>query len=386
MAGVREQNEDETVSRLQAMGLNLYESRAYLALLAGKQLSAKRIGQAAMIPQSRTYDVLESLAAKGFALGTPSSPKLYTPVPIESVLPSQYEARKQEIQTEAAKVQEEAQAKLDRLTSAFSGLMDNLKTTVVSDVRVPEAVWVVEGRDNIERSLVSMIRESKKDIMRITRPPELGSNFPPDPFYLWMANWTYVREAVERGVRVRWLSLVRELPSYPGLGVTEPPERRFLGRDEDIIEKFFLVDDRSVLLNLYDPRLSAFGSIAMLMNSVAACSVFREHFDAMWERAKPLREVLPIVRTQVSEACAKMSEFGYLKAEVTLYRAMAEIGACTQDEMIQALRKKKVREPDAMKAFAKLVGAGIVHQNKALRVAMVENPSNVTTSLAKPNS
>jgi len=368
------------------MGLNLYESRAYLALLAGKQLSAKRIGQAAMIPQSRTYDVLESLAAKGFALGTPSSPKLYTPVPFETVLPSHYKARKQEIQMEVAKVHEEAQAKLDRLTSAFSGLMDNLKTAAVSDIRVPEAVWVVEGRDNIERSLVSMIRESKKDIMRITRPPELSSNYPPDPFYLWMANWTYVREAVERGVRVRWLSLVRELPSYPGLGVTEPPERRFLGRDEDIIEKFFLADDNGVLLNLYDPRLSAFGSIAMLMHSEAACSVFREHFDAMWERAKPLKEVLPTVRTQVSEACAKMSEFGYLKAEVTLYKAMAEIGACTQDEMIQAMRKRKVPEADAMKAFAKLVGAGIVHQNRALRVAMVENPSNVTASLAKSNS
>jgi sugar-specific transcriptional regulator TrmB len=385
LAEGRVENEDSAVSGLQVMGLNLYESRAYLALLGGEQLSAKQIGQAAMIPQSRTYDVLESLAVKGFALATPSSPKLYTPVPFERVLPSQYQAKKEEIQKEAAKVQEEAQAKLDELTGAFSGLLDELKNTRRSNQRVPEAVWMVEGRDNIERTIVSMIQESRKDIMRITRPPDFRGKHPPDPFYLWRG-WRYASEAVDRGVRVRWLSLVRELPSYPGLGVTEPPERRFLERDEDIIEKFFMADGNSVLLNLYDPRLSAFGSTAMLMHSEAACTVFREHFDAMWERAKPLREVLPVVRARVSEVCAKMSEVGYLKAEVTLYKVMADIGACTEDEMTRAMRKKKFGEVDVTKAFAKLLGDGIVHQNKPLRMAMVENPSNVIASIVNPNS
>jgi len=362
------------------MGLNLYESRAYLALLNGKQLSAKQIGQATIIPQSRTYDVLESLAAKGFALGTPSSPKLYTPVPFEQVIPSKYRARKQEIQLEASRIQEIAQNKLEGLTSAYDRLMEELKDTGRSDFRVPEPVWVVEGRDNIERTLVSLIQGSRKNITRITRPPDMSGNYPLDPFYLWMANWTHVRDAMERGVRVRYLSLVRELPSYPGLLVTEPPERRFLERDEDIIEKFFTADE-NVLLNLYDPKLSAFGSIAMLMRSEAASNVFQNHFEAMWEKSKPLKEVLPAVKMKVRDVCAKMSETGFSRTEVTLYKVMAEIGACTDNEMLQAMRRKKVAQTDATAAFAKLASAGLVHLNRAVRVSMVENPTNALSLL-----
>lgn len=382
MLPARPREEEDEVAGLQAFGLNLYESRAYVALLAGGQRSAKEIGQTAMIPQSRTYDVLESLVAKGFAMATPSTPKLYTPVSFEKVLPSRYDARKREIQLQAAKAQEEAQARLDRLTNTFSRLMEGLGNSERADLTVPEPVWVVEGRENIERTIVSLIQGAKSDIMRITRPPDLGENEPFDPFYLRMVNWRYVSEAADRGVRIRWLTLERELPSYPGLRVTEPPERRFFGRDEDIAEKFFLTDGKSVLLNLYDPRLSAFGSVAMLMNSESASAVFREHFETMWTKARPLHEVLPEVRARVSTACAKMREAGYSSAEVSVYKTMAQIGGCTDGEFVSEMRRRKMRESEASKAFSKLEAAGFVYRNRALGVAMVENPAKVITSLS----
>ena len=365
------------VTNLQAMGLNLYESRAYSAILGGKQMSAKQVGQVAMIPQSRTYDVLESLAAKGFALGTPSSPKLYTAVPFERVLPSHYQTRKKEIQEMAAKVQEDAQNRLDQLTASYRSLMEDLKDTERPRAPVSEPVWVVEGRNNIENTIVSLIQGAKNDIMRITRPPDMRGSYPLDPFYLWGTNWRNVVDAMERGVRVRYLSLTRELPSYPGLDVTEPPERRFLEHDEDIIEKFFIADKGNVLLNLYDPKLSAFGSLALLMRSEAACVVFREHFDAMWDRARPLDRVLPGVRSKVSEVCDRMSDRGFSRAEVALYKTIAEMGASTDLEIATALRRKRIRESEVSNARSKLEGRGIVHRNRILRVTMVENPLNV---------
>jgi HTH-type transcriptional regulator, sugar sensing transcriptional regulator len=369
------------VSRLQAMGLNLYESRAYLALLGGKPMSAKQIGQVAMIPQSRTYDVLESLASKGFALGTPSTPKLYTAVPSNGVLPSQYQARKKEIQEAAGKVVKDAQDRLDQLTDAYRSLVEDLKNTERPGELASEPVWVIEGRNNIESTIVSLIQGAKKDIMRITRPPDMRGNYPLDPFYLWKTNWRNVVDAMDRGVRVRYLSLTRELPSYPGLGVSEPPERRFLEHDADIIEKFFIADDGHILLNLYDPKLSAFGSLALLMRSEAACAVFREHFEAMWDRARPLDEVLPNVRAKVSEACERMAELGYSKVEVALYKAVAEMGASSDAEMVSAMRRRKVKEQEVANACSRLEGKSIMHRNKTLKVTMVENPSNVLALL-----
>jgi len=75
------ENESENVARLQKLGRNLYESRAYLALLNKGTLTAKSLGRSASIPQSRTYDVLESLTEKGFAVSTPTEKVIH---PIES--------------------------------------------------------------------------------------------------------------------------------------------------------------------------------------------------------------------------------------------------------------------------------------------------------------
>jgi sugar-specific transcriptional regulator TrmB len=373
--------DQEVVSRLQELGLNLYESRAYLALVRGGQLTANGVGHLALIPQSRTYDTLESLKAKGFAMSTPSTPRLYTGLPFERILATQYESRKEEIQARISRAHEEAQQRLDRLTDAYTRLREELGGDTRQTQSEAEPVWVLEGRENIERMVVSLVQGARKELMRITRPPDLVGDRQFDPFYLRMANWRYVGEAADRGVRVRWLSLTRELPSYPGLKVREPPERRYFERDEDVLEKFVLADRGSVVLNLYDPRLSAFGSIAMMIRSETAYAVFREHFEAMWEKAKPLTEVLPKVREQVEETCTLMSESEYGRPEVHLYRALAQAGASTYEEVMSGLKQKRLPEAEASRAFAKLTSAGIVHKNKALGLYMVENPVVVMKSL-----
>jgi sugar-specific transcriptional regulator TrmB len=97
------------------MGLNLYESRAYLALLVQRTLNAKGLGNSARIPHSRTYDVLESLTEKGFTISKPTSPTTYVPVPPGRILTSCYNSERKKIQMPATKVQEEAAEKLEEL-------------------------------------------------------------------------------------------------------------------------------------------------------------------------------------------------------------------------------------------------------------------------------
>ena len=281
-----------------------------------------------------------------------------------------------------AKVNEEAQRRLDDLTDNYTTLMQGLKNTSMFVPRVTEPVWVIEGRDNIERAISSLIQTANKELMRITRPPELGGNQSFDPFYiLRMENSRLLDDARKKGVRIRWLSLTRELPSYLGLDVEEPPERRYKERDEDILEKFFLADEDGVLLNLYDPRSSGFGSAAMLMHSRAANAVFREHFEAMWEKAKPLGDILPKVQKSVDEVCSRLKELGYARPEVVLYQSLAKVGACSKDYIIQEVQRRRIGAPEASKALARFVRDGIVHENNALRIVMVELPSNVLGQL-----
>lgn len=386
MASVTESGADDnrTIAGLQRLGLNLYESRAYRALLLKRQASAKELGHIALIPQSRTYDILESLSKKGFAMTTPSSPRLYSAVPPEKVLPSYYRIRKQEAQSIVTRIQSEAEKKLDELQEAYSNLMKDLPGTARQDLSMPQPVWVVEGREAIESSILSLIRDAKTEHLRITRPPELKSNLPLDPFYIvGVENQRFVEEAVRRGIKMRWLSLSREIPTFLGLEVTEHPERRYFERDEDVPEKFVVADSETVLLNLRDPVSQSFGSVALLMHSEGASSVFREHFETMWAKSKPLDSILGKAEKLVHDVLARMKELGFRKTEIAIFEALSRIGASAEATLREERKVRKMPSSEVSASLTRLLKAGFVHRNGALRLIMVENPSNVIPMLKK---
>ncbi len=62
---------------LRKMGLNEYESKAYLVLLSNGSLTAEQISRNAGIPLPRVYDTLVKLVRIGIAMVSESRPKLY---------------------------------------------------------------------------------------------------------------------------------------------------------------------------------------------------------------------------------------------------------------------------------------------------------------------
>ena len=367
---------------MQKMGLNLYESRAYLALLVQRTLNAKALGNSARIPHSRTYDVLESLTEKGFTISKPTSPTTYVPVPPGRILTSCYNSERKKIQVPATKVQEAAAEKLEELRDAYQSLAKELPNITVEQNTAKEEILVIQKRENIERVMVTLIQEAKSELLRITKPPEPRTRQQFDPFYIvGMENRKFVFDALERGVRMRWLSLEREIPSFVGLEVSEPPYRRYLEDDDDVAEKFFLVDSEELLLNLHDPLSHAFGSVALMMRSKAAASIFLEHFEKMWERARPLGEILPRVRSLVDEACAKLGGLGLGRTEIQLLKAAARTGASSQDVLISRMARRKVGVVDALASLEKLVKLGLMHRDSALGLFIVEHPATIMDSI-----
>ncbi len=73
-------NED-TRAALHEMGLNAYEIDTYIALLEGGQMTAMEVSEAANVPYSKMYEVLNSLKEKGWIKSSESRPFKYYPVP-----------------------------------------------------------------------------------------------------------------------------------------------------------------------------------------------------------------------------------------------------------------------------------------------------------------
>jgi len=380
---------EESISGLRILGLNLYESRAYLALLRATRLTAKEMSRSALIPQSRTYDVLDSLTAKGFAVATPSSPRVYTPVPAAVILNSCYASEKKKIQDRISKVQVDAERKLEIVHNAYAALTRDLPGDPMEDTRSDEndQVWVLEKRENIENAVVSLIKDAKSELLRITKPPQPGTNRAIDPFYLvGLENRKFVYDALKRKVRMRWLSLEREIPTFVGLGVSEPPQRRYLAREDEIAEKVFIADGRTVLLNLHDPLSPSYGSTALVMRSKAASSIFTDHFEKMWEKGKPLSEVLPKMKALVEEACTELKGAGLVKTDILLFKTLARIGACTQDDVAREMAKRNVSASETLVAWDRLSAIGLVHLERTFNLLLVEHPANIKVLIRRVRS
>ena len=76
--------------RLQQLGLNAYEARSYLVLIGHPRFKALELAARAHVPRQKIYEVLDSLAEKGFAhrrgLSRTSSDR-WTPTPSQGVPP-----------------------------------------------------------------------------------------------------------------------------------------------------------------------------------------------------------------------------------------------------------------------------------------------------------
>jgi len=66
--------------------LNIYETKVWLALISKGIASAGEIAEISGVPRSRTYDVLESLEKRGFAISKIGKPVKYISVKPETVI------------------------------------------------------------------------------------------------------------------------------------------------------------------------------------------------------------------------------------------------------------------------------------------------------------
>ena len=82
--------------RLQQIGLNAYESRAYLTLIGHPRFKALELATRAHVPRQKIYEVLGSLVEKGFAQVVHGKAKLFSAVEPKLALEG-YLARRREV-------------------------------------------------------------------------------------------------------------------------------------------------------------------------------------------------------------------------------------------------------------------------------------------------
>ena len=152
----------ELVKRIKDyFNLNIYEAKVWLALLSKGIASAREVADLSGVPRSRTYDVLESLEKRAFAIT-----KIGKPVKYISVKPTEV------IEKMKSNVMVEAQDKVKSLgdlkgTSEYTEL-EQLHNSGFAPIKAHEITGSLKGRSNIMARLRELLDNVKNEVMICT--------------------------------------------------------------------------------------------------------------------------------------------------------------------------------------------------------------------------
>ncbi len=148
----------ELVKRIKDhFNLNIYETKVWIALLSKGIVSAGETAEISGVPRSRTYDVLESLAKRGFAIIKIGKPVKYIAVEPRTI-----------IEKMKSNVLNDAQEKVKSLSllperEEYNEL-EQLYKTGISPIRAEDLSGAIKGRAHLNTKIKEMFDKTKKEI------------------------------------------------------------------------------------------------------------------------------------------------------------------------------------------------------------------------------
>ncbi len=159
----------ELVNRIKDhFDLNLYETKVWLALLGKGVASVGEVAVISRVPRSRTYDVLEGLEKKGFAIIRIGKPVKYIGVKPQIIL----ERIKNDIKRQA----EEKVKDLTKIKDSEEFLkLNELYTQGINPVKREDISSSLRGKSNISNFLKEIIKNAEKEVIICTNAEEIKS-------------------------------------------------------------------------------------------------------------------------------------------------------------------------------------------------------------------
>ncbi len=260
---------------LKSIGLNLYERKLWVALLAKGSATAGELAEIANVPRSRAYDILQSLAEKGFVIIQGGKPIRYVAVEPKEAL-ERFKRKYEE------KIKEMVE-RIDRIKeSSVMKELENLYQKGLKFIEPEEITGAIKG-NLLRRQLERMFKNASKKISIITTPEGLKDIF--------SSHFSVLREAKERGVQIRVATTYDR--KYKNIldAFSQIADVRFIDSKKlPIYGKFTIVDGKELILGLTNPKeVPPTQEVAVWSRSEhAARGLLEPLFELIWQNAKKL--------------------------------------------------------------------------------------------------
>jgi hypothetical protein len=258
---------------LTSLGLNAYESAAYIALLSRPALGSAEVVSRSSIPRQRVYDVLASLVSKGLCIERNTTPKTYSAVDPRIALDlltqeraAALERQQQDMKTVAAVLA----AELAPVFASGRGQNDPLAY-----------VEVLSGANRIVHRALALAETAKRSVNSCIKPPMILSRD---------QNWTFVKAPLGRGIKYRALCDTQTMQDGELAGwMTQFQE---WGLDirvaQELPLKMQTFDSEVGLVSMQDPAGGQPSFTAVAIHNRGLVAMLNLAFEHLWSGAKPL--------------------------------------------------------------------------------------------------
>lgn len=262
---------EKVITTLRKLGLNKYESMAYLALVSLGVSTAGKLAEKSSIPRAKIYEVLRSLEKQGFAVSTSTRPSKFKPVELDDVV---------------SKIQQNArsdyESRLEQVSEVHKELREDLKG-IERDSSEEEMVWILRGRSNIYNAIDKLVDESQKRLIAATTEKGVVRKL--------FRHKDKLKDAAKRGVDVRLLAPITRANAQV---VKDSVENFILNHGNSVSARFVLSDDQKgvVILHGDEDGKSQHNETGLLVNSPYFVRALGHYFDQKWNNTMPLNERL----------------------------------------------------------------------------------------------
>ena len=249
----------------QYFSLNLYEVKIWTALLSRKVATAGELSDLAIVPRSRTYDVLESLEKKGFVMVKLGKPIKYIAISPKDVI--------DRVKKRVAEKSEEKLNKLEALRdSEVLKDLEQLHEQGIQLVEPSDLSGALKGRYNLYNHLEAMVKSAESEVIIMTTSTGFLRKVE--------ALRGVFEELVERGVSIKI--------ACPHTDKTEAIREELKGIAEvkytnEIEARFCVIDGEEVLfMTIHDKDIYPAYDIGVWVNTPFFAQALQQLFEIAW--------------------------------------------------------------------------------------------------------
>jgi sugar-specific transcriptional regulator TrmB len=251
--------------RLQHIGLNTYESRAYLVLIGHPRFKALEVAGRARIPRQKIYEVLDSLVEKGFVQVVQGKAKQFSAVEPQMALQSYLSRKKEAFEREWQDRHGLAHLLTADLSEVYAngtrgrGTLDYLR--------------IVADTGQIGEEYRRLLLQTHQEYLEFARPP-----YAVDP-----AREPLVARLLDQGIKCRLIFDSQALTEHNSLHVLKEAGAQ-VRLSSELPLKLALFDNEAGMISLDDPVVSHPQITALVFEHHSLSTAMRSLFDDFWKR------------------------------------------------------------------------------------------------------